>query len=146
MLLCSVLSGFSRVQLFETPCTVASQAPLFMGFSRQEYWNGLLYPPPGDLPDPGIKPTSPSSPALQEDSLTLNHQGSPPCYSLVINGKGGSIWLVIGSHCQALPNGRFHKPSVFQIKAASANRIQLINHNQAVSHVELAALSRIPFH
>ena len=45
-----------------------------MGFSRQEYWSGLLFPSPGDLPDPGIKP---GSPALQADSLPLSHQGSP---------------------------------------------------------------------
>ena len=46
-----VLSRFSRVRLFETPWTVAHQAPLPMGFSRQEYWNGLPFPPPGHLPD-----------------------------------------------------------------------------------------------
>ena len=48
-----VLSRFSRVWLFATPRTVAHQAPLSMGFSSQEYWNGLLCPLPGDLPDPG---------------------------------------------------------------------------------------------
>ena len=47
------------VQLFATPWTVAHQAPLSMGFSRQEYWSGLPFPPPGDLPNPGIKPASP---------------------------------------------------------------------------------------
>ena len=57
---------FSHVQLFVNPWTVACQAPLSMGFSRQEYWSGLLRPPPGNLPDPGIEPTSP---ALQGDSL-----------------------------------------------------------------------------
>ena len=51
--------------------TVAHQAPLSMGFSRQEYWSGLPFPSPGDLPNPGIKPTSP---ALQVDSLLLSHQ------------------------------------------------------------------------
>ena len=55
-----VLSPFSRVQLFDTPWTVARQAPLSMGFSRQEYWSGLLFPAPGDLPDPGIEPRSPA--------------------------------------------------------------------------------------
>ena len=50
----------SRVQLFATPGTVAHQAALSMGFSRQEYWNGLPFPSPGDLPDPGIKPGSPA--------------------------------------------------------------------------------------
>ena len=53
-----VLSHFSPVWLFVTPWTVAHQAPLSMGFSRQEYWSGLQFSSPGDLPDPGIKPTS----------------------------------------------------------------------------------------
>ena len=54
----------SHVQLFVTPWTVACQAPLSMGFSKQEYWGGLPFPPPGDLPDPGIELPSPVSPAL----------------------------------------------------------------------------------
>ena len=57
------------VQFSVTPWTLACQAPLSMGFPRQEYWNGLSFPPPGDLPNPGINPTSPVSPALQADSL-----------------------------------------------------------------------------
>jgi len=48
-----------------------------MGFSQQEYWSGLPFPPSGDLPDSGIKPASIASPALQVDSLLLSHQGSP---------------------------------------------------------------------
>ena len=59
-----VLSHFSRVQLFATLWTVALQVPASMGISRQEYWSGLPCPPPGDLPDPGIKPSSLMSPAL----------------------------------------------------------------------------------
>ena len=59
-----VLSRFSHVQLFVTPWTIAHQAPLSMGFSRQEYWSGLPCPPPGDLPDSGKEPTSLMSPAL----------------------------------------------------------------------------------
>ena len=55
------------------PWPVAHQAPLAMGFSRQEYWSGSPCPPPEDLPDPGIKPRFP---ALQADSLPLSHQGS----------------------------------------------------------------------
>ena len=47
------------------------------GFSRQEYWSGLPSPPPGDLPEPGIEPSSPASPALQADSLPQRRQGSP---------------------------------------------------------------------
>ena len=54
--------------------TVAHQAPLSMGFPRQEYWRGLLFPSPRDLPYPGIKPTSP---ALQADSLPMSHEGGP---------------------------------------------------------------------
>ena len=59
-----MLSHFSRVQLFVTLWTVAHQAPLSMGFSSQEYWRGLLCPPPGDLPNPGIEPASLKSPEL----------------------------------------------------------------------------------
>ena len=52
---------FHHVQLFGTPWPVACPTPLSMGFSRQEYWSGLPFPSPGNLPDPGIKPTSPFS-------------------------------------------------------------------------------------
>ena len=54
----------SNMSYSATPWTVAHQAPLSMGFSRQEYWSGLPFPPPGDLPDPVIEPTSLASPAL----------------------------------------------------------------------------------
>ena len=64
-----MLSRFSNVQLFVTPWTVACQAPLSMEFSRQEYWSGLPFPPPGDLPDPGIEQESPAAPVLQADSF-----------------------------------------------------------------------------
>ena len=57
-----------------TTWTVAHQVPLSMGFSRQEYWSGLPFPSPGDLPDPGIEPTSP---ALQADSLPPESPGKP---------------------------------------------------------------------
>ena len=60
----SVLSYFISVQLCVTLWTVAYKAPLSIGFSRQEYWNGLPCPSPRDLPDPGIKPMSLMSPAL----------------------------------------------------------------------------------
>ena len=53
-----VLSHFGRVQLIVSPWTAARRAPLSVGFSRQEYWNGLPCPPPGDLPNPRIKPVS----------------------------------------------------------------------------------------
>ena len=58
--MCAVLSHFSHVQLYATVWTVAHQAPLSLGFSRQEFWCGLPCPPPGDLPDPGFEPVSPA--------------------------------------------------------------------------------------
>ena len=72
-----VLSRFSHVQLFATLWTVAYQAPLCMGFSRQGYWSGLPYSPPGDLPDPGIRPVAPVAPALQADSFPAEPLGKP---------------------------------------------------------------------
>ena len=74
---CVHASCFSRVRLFATPWTAAHQAPLSMGFSRQEYWSGLPCPSPGDFSGPGTEPVSPAAPALQADSLPLSHQGSP---------------------------------------------------------------------
>ena len=68
-----LLNCFSCVRLFATLWTVAHQALLSMGFSRQEYWSGLPCLPPGELPDPGIKLRSP---ALQAHSLPSGHQGS----------------------------------------------------------------------
>ena len=66
--------SLSHVQLFATQWTVTCQAPLSMGFSRQEYWSGLPFPSPEDFPNPGIEP---GSPALQADSLPFEPQGSP---------------------------------------------------------------------
>ena len=68
------VTSLSRVRLFETPGTVAYQAPLSMGFSRQGYWSGLPFPSPGDLPDPGIEP---GSPVLQTDALPSEPPGKP---------------------------------------------------------------------
>ena len=80
------VKSLSRVRLFATPWTVAYQAPPSMGFSRQEYWSGLPFPSPGDLPDPGIEPGSPL--------YRLSHQGSP------INTGVGSLSPLQGN----LPN------------------------------------------
>ena len=65
---------------FATPWTVACQAPLSMGFPRQEYWSGFPFPSPGDIPDPGIKPVSPAlaggsfTSKLPEKPLTIAHE------------------------------------------------------------------------
>ena len=72
--MCSVLRC---VQLSATPETVARQAPLSMEFSQHEYWSGLPFPTPGDLPDPGIKPTSLMSPALAGKFYTTEPPGKP---------------------------------------------------------------------
>ena len=75
----AVCSGVAQscLTLCDPMDCIVLQAPLSMGFSRQEYWSGLLYPPPGDLPDPEIKPTSPDFPALQVDSLPLTTGEAP---------------------------------------------------------------------
>ena len=67
-------------QTFLTLWTVACQAPLFMGFSMQEYWSGLLFPPPGDLPDPAIEPESLASPALAGGFFTTSATWEAPIY------------------------------------------------------------------
>ena len=80
------------VGLFVTPWIVARQAPLSMGFPRQEYWNRLPFPPPGDVPNPGIEP---GSPALQADSLPLSHPGKPkdPPLSFECIGYSNAVQL-----------------------------------------------------
>ena len=75
------VKSLSRVRLFVTPRTVAYQAPPSMEFSRQEYWSGLPFPSPGDLPNPGIEP---GSPALEADALTSEPPGKHfPYFSAV---------------------------------------------------------------
>ena len=67
----------SHVQLFVTPWTAAHKPPLSMEFSRQEYWSGLPFPTPEDLPYPGIEPASPVSPALAGGCFTTEPPGKP---------------------------------------------------------------------
>ena len=82
----------SRVRLFATPWTVARQAPQSMRFPRQEYWSGLPFPPP-DLPDPGIEPVSPASPALAGGFFTTESPGKP---------KGGLQFSSVAQPCPTL--------------------------------------------
>ena len=92
-----------------TPSTVAHQAPLFLEFCRQEYWNGLPFPSPGDLPNPGIKPWSPS---VQAASLLLEPPGKPMLYSrslLIIHLKYSSVYMSIADSNYPLPPGNNHK-------------------------------------
>ena len=120
--------SLSCVQLFVTPCTVAHQASLPMGFSRQEYWSGLLWPLSGDLPNSGIEPISPSSPALAGKlplSYLISHnnlqstvlcsvmQLCPPlCYPMDRSPPGSSVHgdssgKNVGMGCHALLQGIF---------------------------------------
>ena len=83
MIVCVRASRFGRVELFATPWTGAHQAPLSMGFSRQEYWSGLPCPPLGDLPHPGTEPASFASPALAGGFFTTRATREAPslCFS-----------------------------------------------------------------
>ena len=76
---CVCAKLLSCVQLFATVGAIACQAPLSMGFSRQEYWSGLPCPPPGDLSDPGIEPMSLASPALAGRFFATVPPGKPQC-------------------------------------------------------------------
>ena len=90
-----VRESLSCVWLFATPWTVVYQAPLSMEFSRQGYWSGLLCRPPGDLPDPGVEPSSPRHSALEADPLPRSHLGIPcTVYSTNIFWMDLIEWLV----------------------------------------------------
>ena len=73
-----MLTCFSRVQLFAALWTVAHQAPLSLGFSRQEYWSGLPFPPPGDLSNSGIEPASLLSPTMVDGFFTTRATWEAP--------------------------------------------------------------------
>ena len=96
--------------LFVTPWTVARQAPLSMGFSRQEYWSGLPCPPPGDLPDPGIEPASLMSPALANGIFTTSAPWEAQ-YTWLLTMSAGHSWLLLASMtnrftpCLTVPQG-----------------------------------------
>ena len=82
----------SHVQLFATPWTVAYQAPLSMGFSRQEYCSGLPIPSLGDLPDPGIEP---GSPALRADALPSEPPGKPIVASSIVLEASSIVGYIV---------------------------------------------------
>ena len=91
----------SHTQLFTIPWTVACQAPLSMGFSRQEYWSGLSFPSPGDLPNPGIEPVSPMTPALAGRFFTTVPPGMPKHSFFMYKMQPpvrGKLHVDLGSH------------------------------------------------
>ena len=85
----SCVKSLSRVRLFATLWTVAPQAPLSMGFSRQEYWSRVPFPSPGHLPNPGVEPRSP---ALQADTLSSEPPGKP-AHILPITNPADSFFV-----------------------------------------------------
>ena len=87
--------SLSRVQLCVAPWTAAHQAPVSMGSSRQEYWSGLPFPPPGDLPDSGIEPTSP---ALAGGFFTTEPPGKPFKSFLATTKPGFTLGLMLDFH------------------------------------------------
>ena len=103
IVLACMLSRFSVIQFFVTSWTVACQAPLSMGFSKQEYWSRLPFSPPGDLYDPGIEPPSPTSPTwagrlhYHQARLTVSLQGVHATYGIwrrkETAGKSQNIFL-----------------------------------------------------
>ena len=90
---CLCTKSFSHVQLSVIPWTVAHQAPLSMGFSRQEYWSGLPCPLPGYLHDPGIEPTFPISPALAGRSFTTSATWEAPIQRTGIKPGSSALQL-----------------------------------------------------
>ena len=92
-----VLSCFSCFQLFVTLWAVAHQASLSMRFSRQEYWSGLTWPPPGDLPDPEIKPVSSVSPALAGGFFTISTTWEAPRWESIF--KNNFYWSIVALKC-----------------------------------------------
>ena len=115
---CVVLSCFSCVWLFVTLWTVALQAPLSMGFSRQEYWSGLPCSPPGDLPNPGIKPVFPASLHCRHILYHWATREAHPCYTLV------KIKMML--FCQEAP--RIHSNTYLCIENIVSKRIMWIPH------------------
>ena len=102
---CHVLTRFTYVWLFVTPWTVAHQAPLSMGFSRQEYWSGLPFPSPGDLLEQGMEPMSP---VLQVDALPLSHLGNSYKLAIFWNFK---VYTDFHSKQCSQPNPHIVNPS-----------------------------------
>ena len=100
----------SCVWLFGTPWTVAFQALLSMGFPRQEYWSGLPFPPPGDLPDQGIKLMCPVSPALAGRFLTTEPTGKPLSWLLWCSQRLSCLTLCDSMDCSP-PGSSIHGDS-----------------------------------
>jgi len=117
-------SHFSHVRLFVTPWTVAGQAPVSMGFSRQEHWGELPCPPPGGLPDLGTEPASLASPALAGRFFTA----SATWEATVRTGHGTTDWCQIG---KGVHQGCILSPCFFNLYAEYIMRTAGLEETQA---------------
>ena len=116
--------SFSRVWLFAAPQTIALQAPLSLGFSRQESWSGLSFPSPGDLLDPGIEP---GSPALQMDSLPSEPPGKPQLgMKQVLRDKRDEMKIRISS---SYSSSSFSRSSYSRSMSGETGRAGKAKHN-----------------
>ena len=131
-----VLSRFSHVWLFGTPWTLSCQAPLSMGFARQEYCSGLLSTPLGDLPDPGIKSTSPAAPALQGTFFVSVPPGKPLFTKYQVSGNplqcsclenprdGGAWWAAVYGVAQSRTRLKWLSSSKYPMGERNGNPLQ----------------------
>ena len=119
-----LFKSLSLVQLFVTPWIVARQAPLSLEFSRQAYWSGLPFPPPGDFPNPGIKPRSPVSLVLAGGLFTWEALPSTkPCVKKAV--VTWSFQLGLGPHPQtALPVQKYSSCCVLITSFSTTHSIQ----------------------
>ena len=138
-----------------TPWTVAHQAPLSMEFSRQEYWSVLPFPPPGDLPDPGIEPRSP---ALQADDLLTELWGKPQAHSklsltiLVIllnwSFQHCVIWVMTSSYQRGSWNSNSDFPLVTRSPGLKDNWVKFVTQGNlkedGIKYVIPASLALVP--
>ena len=111
----------SRVRLFATPWTVAHQAPPSVGFFRQEYWSGLPFPSPGDLPNPGIEP---ESPALEAEALSSEPPGKPMNMMLAVAYSCIAFIIKEMSFYPCFVKCFYHK-SILKVKVKSLSHVQL---------------------
>ena len=111
MLLLLLFQSLSCVELFVTQWTVSCQAPLSMGFPRQESWNGLSFPSPGDLPNTGIEPTSP---ALAGGFFTTEPPGKPSATIVCVCEVTQSCLTLCNPMDNSLPGSAIH--GIFQAR------------------------------
>ena len=137
LLLLLLLSPFSRVWLCATPWTAAYQAPLSMGFSRQEYWNGLPLPSPGHLPNPGIKPLSP---ALQANSLLSQPPGKPDTYTAAAAAKSLQSFPTL---CDPIDGSSPGSPVPGILQARTLERVAISFSNAWKWKMKVTSLSRV---